>query len=103
MRKRVTTRRRAAKAGAKKAGAKKPSAKKAVSGEEAAAPKRRGRSKAAAVKKILKKVEAKLKSDEVKATLGDYIRLVQLEKELTEEEPRYIKVTWVEPATESER
>jgi len=55
------------------------------------------------VKKILKKVEAKLKSDEVKATLGDYIRLVQLEKELTEEEPRDIKVTWVEPATESER
>ncbi|HLH40769.1 MAG TPA: hypothetical protein VKX39_16585 [Bryobacteraceae bacterium] len=68
-----------------------------------AGPKRRPRSKAAAVKKILKKVEAKLKSDEVKATLGDYIRLVQLEKELMDEEPRDIKVTWVEPATESEK
>jgi hypothetical protein len=42
-------------------------------------------------------VELKLGKDEVKATLGDYIRLVQLQKELEEEEPRDITVTWVEP------
>ena len=51
------------------------------------------------VKKILKKMEAKLSGDDAKATLGDYIRLVQFEKELQEGEPREIKVTWVEPET----
>ena len=49
------------------------------------------------VKKILKNMEAKLSGDDAKATLGDYIRLVQFEKELREGEPREIKVTWVEP------
>ena len=49
------------------------------------------------VKQLLKKVEQKLSGDEeVKATLGDYIRLVQLQKELEEEEPKEIKVTWVD-------
>ena len=39
----------------------------------------------------------------MKATLGDYIRLVQLQKELDDEEPKEIKVTWVEPEkTESD-
>jgi hypothetical protein len=48
-------------------------------------------------------MEAKLSGDDAKATLGDYIRLVQFEKELEEGEPREIKVTWVEPAaTKSE-
>jgi hypothetical protein len=54
------------------------------------------RSDAGIVKKLLEKVEKKLSEDEVKATLGDYIRLVQLHKELEEEQPREIKVTWVE-------
>ncbi len=51
------------------------------------------------VNTLLKKVEQKLSEDEVKATLGDYIRLVQLQKELEEDETREIKVTWVEPET----
>jgi len=37
-------------------------------------------------------------TDEMKATMGDYIRLVQLHKELDDESPKEIKVTWVEPA-----
>ena len=49
------------------------------------------------VNKLLKKVEQKLSDEEVKATLGDYIRLVQLQKDLEEDQPREIKVTWVEP------
>jgi len=49
------------------------------------------------VEKLLKKVEQKLSGQDVKASLGDYIRLVQLHKELDEETPREIKVTWVEP------
>ena len=49
------------------------------------------------MKKLLKNVEKKLGGEDVKATLGDYIRLVQLQQELEEEEPRDIKVTWVDP------
>ena len=71
-----------------------------MEGEKSPRPRRR-RSKTTVVKKILKKVEEKLKSDEVRATLGDYIKLVQLEKELEDEEPREIKVTWIEPKPES--
>jgi len=40
----------------------------------------------------------KLSGQEMKATLGDYIKLVQLQKELDEEQqPTEIRVTWVEP------
>jgi hypothetical protein len=46
------------------------------------------------IRKLLKRVEQKLSGKDVKASLGDYIRLVQLEKELDEETPREIKVTW---------
>jgi hypothetical protein len=55
------------------------------------------------VKIIIQKVEAKLQKEVAKATLGDYIKLLQLEKDLEEGEQREIKVTWVEPVkTESE-
>ncbi len=49
------------------------------------------------MKKLLKNVERKLGGEDAKATLGDYIRLMQLQKELEEDEPRDITVTWVEP------
>ena len=42
-------------------------------------------------------MERKLGGEDVKASLGDYIRLMQLHKELDEDAPREIKVTWVEP------
>ena len=51
------------------------------------------------VELLLKKMEAKLGGADAKASLGDYIRLVQLRKELEDEQPREIKVTWVEPET----
>ena len=53
--------------------------------------------RAGVVKRLLENVEKKLSENEVKATLGDYIKLVQLQKELDEEPPKEIKVTWVEP------
>lgn len=52
------------------------------------------------VKKLLKSVEKKLRRKEMKPSLGDYIRLVQLQKELDVDAPREIKVTWVETGTE---
>jgi hypothetical protein len=58
--------------------------------------------KARVVKQILERVEAKLAKDVEKASLGDYIKLVQLEKELEEEGPKEITVTWVEPTDASE-
>ena len=88
----------------KRAGAKRASAAKTVSVKEVASGLGAGRAKedgggtrATVVKKLLKNIEEKLSGKDVKASLGDYIRLVQLQKELDEEAPREIKVTWVEP------
>ena len=53
---------------------------------------------AQAVKHMLTEIETKMKGNQMKATLGDYIRLVQLHKELDDESPKEIRVTWVEPA-----
>jgi hypothetical protein len=68
---------------------------------KAAARESSGGARATVVKKLLKNIEEKLSGEDVKASLGDYIRLVQLHKELDEEAPRQIKVTWVEPGTKT--
>lgn len=66
------------------------------------ATKQRDAKKAALVKKAIQAFENKLKASEVKATVGDFVRLLQLQDEIEGEEPREIKVTWVEPGeTES--
>ncbi len=53
---------------------------------------------AQAVKYMLTKIEDKdERGIKMKATMGDYIRLVQLHKELDDESPKEIRVTWVEP------
>ncbi len=78
----------------------------ATRGKRAARPKvetetttvRGGGGQAQAVKHMLTRIETKMKGDQMKATLGDYIRLVQLHKELDDESPKEIRVTWVEPA-----
>ena len=75
----------------------KPAARANTTGREKASGTTVTKRQAQVVKELLQKVERKLSKDGVKATLGDYIRLVQLEKELAEEEPKEIRVTWVEP------
>lgn len=50
---------------------------------------------------VLENMEGKLTADEFKPSLADFLRLVQLEKEIGEEEPKEIKVTWVEPVKPS--
>jgi hypothetical protein len=63
----------------------------------------RARTQAEIVAVIRKNVETKLRKD-AKASLGDYIRLVQLEKDLEAGEVREIRVTWVDSEkTEVER
>jgi hypothetical protein len=79
----------------------------ATTKEKTAPPKKRAagkkraptgaKARAAAVKKILLAVEKKMAAEDLKATLGDYIKLIQLQKEMTVETPSEIKVTWIEP------
>lgn len=46
---------------------------------------------------MIARIEEKLETDELKPSVSDLVRLLQLEKELTEEEqPKEIKVSWVE-------
>lgn len=52
---------------------------------------------AALVGKAIANIEAKLDKDELKPTYGDLIRLLQMRKELGEDQPREITVSWVEP------
>jgi NAD(P)H-nitrite reductase large subunit len=48
---------------------------------------------------VLKKMEEKLGTAEFKPSLADYLKLVQMEKEIGEEGPREIRVTWVDPSS----
>lgn len=58
--------------------------------------------KAALIDAILKRVEERLIGNDFKATVGDFIRLLEIRKALEEERPREITVRWVEPSeTES--
>ena len=61
----------------------------------ARAPKNRKR----LIRRLLGRIEKEFKNKETKATLADFIRLTQLERELEEEEqPREIIITWSEPS-----
>jgi hypothetical protein len=53
------------------------------------------------IDRLIQKFEDSLETDGVKPSVSEYIRLKQLRKELDVEEPKEIKVTWVEP-TEKE-
>ena len=70
--------------------------------QEPAKPKAQSRieiSRRQRIGKLLREVEKRLDIDSSKVTLGDYIRLTQLERELEDDEqPREIIVTWKDPA-----
>ena len=53
--------------------------------------------KKALVKRAIQQFGEKIQNNELKPTVGDFIRLLQIEKELLEETPKEIKVSWVEP------
>lgn len=55
------------------------------------------------VERVIERVEEKLEKAEIKPTVADYLRLLQFREEMTQEEqPREIKVTWVESEMKSE-
>jgi hypothetical protein len=63
---------------------------------------RRAANRAELLDKAIQRMEEKLGSADVKATFGDFIKLLQLQKEMQVDQPREIKVTWIEPSeTES--
>ena len=57
-------------------------------------PKPRGHRKGAAVDKAIIEFEENLKGKNV--TVGDYLKLVQLQKETDGDEPKDIECTWME-------
>jgi hypothetical protein len=62
-------------------------------------PRRRPRNRGKLIRTLLRKVEKEFKNKETKATLADYIRLTQLERDLEEQEqPKEMIITWSEPA-----
>jgi hypothetical protein len=65
--------------------------------EEAQDEKPRG-SRRQALAKLLNEMEDRLGKLDTKISVADFMRLVQFERELADEErPREIKVTWSEP------
>ncbi len=53
------------------------------------------------VAKALQSFERKLSDDDLKLTTAEYLKLLQMEQELTQESPKEITVTWVEPSKTS--
>jgi hypothetical protein len=49
--------------------------------------------------KAIKGIEGRFADKDFKPTMGDYLKLLQMEIELKQEEVREVKVTWVEPPT----
>ena len=47
-------------------------------------------------------IEDRCKAQDFKPTMGDYLKLLQMEIDLEQEEIREIKVTWVEPSVASD-
>jgi hypothetical protein len=59
---------------------------------------RQGTKRADLVAKAIESMEHKLAASDVKATFSDFIRLLQLQKELQIDQPREIKITWIDPS-----
>jgi hypothetical protein len=58
---------------------------------------------AAMLEQMLEKVSDQLARAEVKPTIGEYLRLLQFREEIRDDEqPKEIRVTWVEPMERSE-
>lgn len=51
--------------------------------------------------KAMETLGSRIESKELKPTVGDYLKLLQIEQEFEQETPKEIQVTWVEPPPES--
>lgn len=55
-----------------------------------------------AIQTALEKFEKKLTDDNVSISMAEYVKLLQLAQELGEDEPKEIKVEWVEAPKSTE-
>ena len=55
-----------------------------------------------AIQSALEEFEKKLSEKQVSISMAEYMKLLQLSQELTEDEPKEITVQWVESAPKSE-
>jgi hypothetical protein len=70
-------------------------------GKKSSASQSREASKAGVIDEMIQHFEKSFDTGTVKMSFTDYLKLVQFREELRKEEPKEIKVTWVEP-TEKE-
>ncbi len=53
------------------------------------------------LERAIKSVEARIQANDFKPTIAEFLKLVQLSKELAQDDVKEIRVTWVEPAATS--
>jgi hypothetical protein len=51
------------------------------------------------VEEAIEGIERRLSDEKSPPTIGDYLKVMQLQKEIEDEVPKEIRVTWVEPET----
>jgi hypothetical protein len=51
--------------------------------------------------RAIKSVEGRIQANDFKPTIAEFLKLVQLSKELAQDDVKEIRVTWVEPAVTS--
>lgn len=51
--------------------------------------------------RAIKSVEERIQAHDFKPTIAEFLKLVQLSKELAQDDVKEIRVTWVEPAVTS--
>ena len=49
------------------------------------------------LQRAMLQLETKIETSDLKPTVGEYLKLLQLEQEFEQESPKEIKVTWVQP------
>ena len=54
------------------------------------------------LKKTIESFEARMKTQDFKPTIAEYLKLVQLEQESEQETAKEIKVTWIDPTVSSD-
>ena len=53
------------------------------------------------VREAIDGIERRFSDEKTPPTIGDYLKVMQLQKEIEDEAPKEIKITWVEPETEA--
>jgi hypothetical protein len=53
------------------------------------------------LKSVIGGIEKRIEDKDLKPTVAEYLKLLQMEQDLDQESPKEITVTWVEPETTS--